>query len=66
VFVRDLTAETTTRLSVADDGAQLDGASFALSPSDDGRRVAFRTLATSPPPTSGPPVAKARRRRAPK
>jgi len=39
VFVRDLVAETTERVSVASGGAQANGESFAGSISDDGRLV---------------------------
>jgi Tol biopolymer transport system component len=50
VFVRDLTAGTTKRVSVIDNGAQANGASFALGSttiSDDGRIVVFESDATN-------------------
>lgn len=43
VFVRDLVGETTERVSVADGGGQLAAASYGISVSDDGTRVAFST-----------------------
>lgn len=56
VFVRNLTTETTQRVSVADDGAQLPTASTGLSISDDGHRVAFVSRSTAPSPAGGPQV----------
>ncbi|WP_371401717.1 hypothetical protein OHA10_27810 [Kribbella sp. NBC_00662] len=53
VFVRDLAARRTERVSVASDGQQLDVYSSSPAISGDGRRVAFATpapLATVPPP----------------
>ncbi|MDW5597778.1 hypothetical protein VSS74_25725, partial [Conexibacter stalactiti] len=50
VFVRDLVAGTTTRVSVADDGGQLTGSSFSPAISANGRKVAF----TSRNPTAAP------------
>jgi hypothetical protein len=47
VFVRDNVAHKTTRVSVATNGAQANGASFAPDISDDGRYVAFASLATN-------------------
>jgi Tol biopolymer transport system component len=47
VFVRDLVAGTTTRVSVAGDGAQGNAASTAPSISDDGNTVAFLSSATN-------------------
>jgi len=47
VFVRDRVSATTTRVSVAGDGAQSDGSSFSASISADGRHVAFTTSATN-------------------
>lgn len=47
VFVRDLVAGATERVSVATDGAEGDGASFAGSISADGRFVAFASSATN-------------------
>jgi Tol biopolymer transport system component len=50
IFVRDLTAGTTTRVSVDNTGAQANGASFALGSttiSDDGRLVVFESDATN-------------------
>lgn len=46
VFVRDLATATTTQVSVAADGGNADSASLTPAISDDGRRVAFRSLAT--------------------
>ncbi|MCJ2032830.1 Hint domain-containing protein [Methylobacterium sp. J-068] len=48
VFVRDLTASTTTRVSVASDGSQTStGSSIAPSISADGTRVTFSSTATN-------------------
>ena len=50
IFVRDLTAGTTTRVSVGAGGAQANGASFALGSttiSDDGRFIVFESDATN-------------------
>lgn len=44
VFVRDRTAGTTTRISLASDGSEATGPSFAPSISADGRYVAFTSL----------------------
>jgi Tol biopolymer transport system component len=45
IFVRDVVAGTTTRVSVAGNGAQSDGDSFDAALSADGRYVAFSSLA---------------------
>ncbi len=47
VFVRDLTAGTTTRVSVGSGGAQANSESFQPAISSDGRYVAFRSTATN-------------------
>jgi len=47
VFVRDRVTGTTTRVSVATDGAQSDGYSYSPSISADGHHVAFTTSATN-------------------
>lgn len=47
VFLRDLQAETTTRLSVATDGTQGNGHSQFPTVSDDGRYVAFESAAAN-------------------
>jgi len=47
IFVRDLTTETTERVSIASDGAESNHNSFEPSLSDDGRFVAFRSMATN-------------------
>jgi Tol biopolymer transport system component len=47
VFLRDLGAQATTRLSVSQTGAEADGASSAPRISTDGRFVAFSSLATN-------------------
>jgi len=50
IFVRDLTAGTTTRVSIAATGEQANGASYALGASaisDDGRYVVFESDATN-------------------
>jgi len=47
IFVRDRMAATTTRVSVASDGTQADHHSSEASISDDGRFVAFRSLASN-------------------
>ncbi len=47
VFVRDLTAGTTVRVSVADDETQATNDSYDPSISADGQRVAFASLATN-------------------
>jgi Tol biopolymer transport system component len=47
VFVRDLTAGTTTRVSVATDGSQANGLSDQPAISGDGRWVAYRSAATT-------------------
>jgi len=50
IFVRDLTAGTTTRVSVAAGGEQANGASYALGASaisDDGQHVVFESDATN-------------------
>ena len=57
VFVRDLTAGTTTRVSVLDNGAQANGASFALGHkaiSDNGSLVVFESDATNLGGTGSP------------
>src|SRR5699024_6177929 len=41
VFVRDRTAHTTTRVSLANDGTELDDASYTPTISDDGTKVEF-------------------------
>lgn len=48
VFLRDLVAETTVRVSVTEDGAEGDDSSYAPSFSPDGRRLAFVTRASTP------------------
>jgi Tol biopolymer transport system component len=45
VFVRDMVAGTTTRVSVGPNGQQADGASYAQSISSDGKVVAFTSSA---------------------
>jgi Tol biopolymer transport system component len=45
IFVRDLAAGVTERVSVASDGSEADHSSFEPSLSDDGRFVAFRSMA---------------------
>jgi Tol biopolymer transport system component len=47
IFVRDLVAGTTTRVSVDSNGAEADGGSFAPALSRDGRFVAFQSDATN-------------------
>jgi parallel beta-helix repeat protein len=47
VFVHDRWSGTTTRVSVANDGTEADGDSTFASLSDDGRFVAFQSLATN-------------------
>lgn len=47
VFLRDHQLNTTTRVSVADDGAQADGPSSTASVSDNGRLVVFVSHATN-------------------
>ncbi len=47
VFVRDRTAGTTERISVASDGTEANGPSFDPSLSADGRLVAFHSLASN-------------------
>lgn len=47
IFVRDLTVGTTTRVSVRTDGGEADHNSLEASISDDGRFVAFRSLASN-------------------
>src|SRR5262249_22172880 len=47
VFVRDLATSTTTRVSVASDGTQANGASTNPAVSADGSLVAFRSLASN-------------------
>jgi Tol biopolymer transport system component len=47
VFVRDLRAHRTVRISISSTGAQANGPSFYPSLSSDGRIVAFRSLATN-------------------
>jgi Tol biopolymer transport system component len=57
VFVRDLTAGTTTRVSLSSAGAQANGASFALGHkaiSDDGNLVVFESDATNLGGTGSP------------
>ena len=56
VFVRDLTAGTTTRVSVGPGGAQANDQSFFPSISADGRFVAFSSSATNLVPNGGPGV----------
>ncbi|MHB9131268.1 MAG: TolB family protein [Armatimonadota bacterium] len=45
IFVRDLVAQTTTRVSISSDGKQANNGSFSPSISLDGRYVAFTSLA---------------------
>jgi Tol biopolymer transport system component len=47
VFLRDIAAQTTTRISVGEGGAQANGASLHLGMSDDGRYVLFSSVATN-------------------
>lgn len=47
IFVRDLAAETTERVSVAGDGTQGNGASFDVVIGDEGRIVAFNSSASN-------------------
>ncbi len=47
VFVRDMSAGTTTRVSVRSNGAQANGASFLLDASDDGMHALFWSTATN-------------------
>ena len=47
IFVRDLVAGTTTRVSISSSGGQSDGASFRPSISADGRWVAFESDASN-------------------
>ncbi|MBZ0320264.1 MAG: hypothetical protein K8L91_27880 [Anaerolineae bacterium] len=47
IFVHDRTTNTTSRISVADDGAQSNGASIVSSISADGRFVGFDSQATN-------------------
>lgn len=47
IFVRDLVAGTTERVSVSGDGTQADHNSFEPSLSDDGRFVVFRSMAAN-------------------
>jgi Tol biopolymer transport system component len=47
IFVRDLTANTTTRVSVATDGTEANGNSYAPSISGDGEYVAFASAASN-------------------
>lgn len=47
IFVRDLTTDTTERISVASDGTQADHDSFEPGLSDDGRFVVFRSMAAN-------------------
>lgn len=47
VFVRDLSAATTTRVSVRSNGAQANGPSFLLDVSDDGMHTLFWSTATN-------------------
>ena len=57
IFVRDLVAGTTERVSVSSTGAQADGYSTFAAISDDGRFVAFQSVATNlvPGDTNGMP-----------
>jgi Tol biopolymer transport system component len=57
VFLRDLRARTTTRVSVSAAGAEADGASYAPRISTDGRWVAFASQASNlvPRDTNGQP-----------
>ena len=47
IYLRDLVAGTTTRVSLASDGSQADGASDGPTISDDGQIVAFDSVATN-------------------
>lgn len=47
VFVRDIAAMTTTRISVGHDGSEADGDSVIIDVSDDARYVLFRSFATN-------------------
>lgn len=56
VFVRDVAAGTTTRVSVGPSGAQANDNSFAPTVSGDGRFVAFGSVATNLVPNGGPGI----------
>ena len=56
VFVRDLAAGTTTRVSVGPGGAQANDNSFSPTISGDGRFVAFGSVATNLVPNGGPGI----------
>lgn len=47
IFVRDLTTDTTERVSVASDGTESNQNSFEPGLSDDGRFIAFRSMASN-------------------
>jgi Ca2+-binding RTX toxin-like protein len=47
IFLRDLAANTTTRVSVANDGSQANGGSFSPSISADGKAVVFESSASN-------------------
>jgi Tol biopolymer transport system component len=47
IFLRDLTAQTTTRISLASDGGDANGASFRPAISGDGKFIAFCSKATN-------------------
>jgi Tol biopolymer transport system component len=47
IFVRDLASGTTERISISNDGTEADHDSFEPSLSDDGRFVAFRSMASN-------------------
>jgi Tol biopolymer transport system component len=53
VFVRDLTTDVTSRVSVSAAGGDANGSSFAASISDDGNIVAFSSSATNLVPGGG-------------
>lgn len=57
IFLRDLTAGTTTRLSIGSDGADADGASFRPAISSDGAYIAFCSRATNLVPGDTPGAA---------
>jgi hypothetical protein len=54
IFLRDVLASTTTRLSVSTTGVQSDRLSYSPSISDDGGRIAFLSDATTLDPTPDP------------
>jgi Tol biopolymer transport system component len=59
IFLRDLTAQTTTRISIASDGGDSNGASFRPAISSDGAFIAFCSRATNLVPGGGTQAASA-------